>query len=391
MMDINPTQLLSKPELTYVYVLKISIFLLFFFLFIIFRKADLNNSENVKRNIETILRNETSVSNSYSMSKSLVDLETIGIFNCAKLIEISNKNRIYYDSIGNQNCMNFISLLKRKEKLILTGLNGISYELEYYASTNLFFRLFELLVYIILTTSYLFLPNIFIQIITNNSMKIKALEIEKKNLLDLSQQISHDVASPLSAIQLVVGLLKNIDPEIKEVLLKSVKRTQKIFDELKQSNSIISTVNISLCLSEIINEKKIQWKDTCEIVIEDKFLQNPLVIAEETKLKRIISNILNNSCEAFDKKSKNKILISIVNHNDKTMLNISDNGKGIPAHILEKIGIKGFSYGKENYNTAGSGLGLFQAIETLKSWGGDIKISSIQNQGTLISIEFKIS
>ena len=73
------------------------------------------------------------------------------------------------------------------------------------------------------------------------------------------------------------------------------------------------------------------------------------------------------------------------------MPNISDNGKGIPVHILEKIGIKGFSYGKENISTAGSGIGLHYAIETLKYWGGDLKISSIQNQGTQISLEFKVT
>lgn len=387
----KPTQFLSKSEVKYIYILKISIFSLFLFLFLIFRKTDQNNTENVKRNIETILRHETSVSNSYSMSKSLVDLETIGIFSCAKLIETSNEDRIYYDSFGKHNCTNSLNTIIQNEKIVLTGLNGISYKLEYYTSPNLIFRLFEALLYIILASSYLILPNIFIKIINNNSIKIKTLEIEKKFLLDHSQQITHDIASPLSAIQLIVGLLKNVDPEIKEVLIKSVKRTQKLFDELKQSKSSVSAVNLSLCLNEIISEKKVLWKNSCEIIIEDNFLQNPIVIAEETKLKRIISNLLNNSFEARNTENDGKILIRILNKNDTTLLNISDNGKGIPVHILEKIGIKGFSYGKENISTAGSGIGLHYAIETLKDWGGDLKISSIHNQGTQISLEFKVT
>ena len=385
------TQFLSKSELKYIYILKLSIFSLFLFLFIIFRKADQNNIENVKKNIETILRHETSVSNSYSISKSLVDLETIGLFDCAKLIETSNNNRIYYDSFNKHNCAFFFNLIKQNEKLVLTGLNGISYELEYYTSPNLIFRLFETLLYIILASSYLLLPNIFIKIINNNSIKIKTLEIEKNFLLDHSQQITHDIASPLSAIQLIVGLLKNVDPEIKEVLIKSVKRTQKIFDELKQSKSPVAAVNISQCLNEIIKEKKILWDNSCEITIEDNFLQNPIVIAEETKLKRIISNLLNNSFEARNLNNDSKISIRILNKNDKTLLTISDNGKGIPVHILNNIGIKGFSYGKENLSTAGSGLGLHNAIEHIKDWGGDLQISSIQNHGTQISLEFKVS
>jgi|GEM_PF-3009110 len=389
-MTINKTvHNLSNAESTYIRIIKVSVIALCVFVFILFRKTDQRATESINKNIATILRNEISVSNSYAISKSLVDFETIDLFNCAKLIEVSNAGRVYYDSLSAQNCGEVLRLIKSNEKIILTGLNGNKYELEYYASPNIFALLFEVLLYIVLIVSYILLPGFFRKIINKNYIKLQALEIEKTMLLNQAKQISHDVASPLSAIKMVIGLLKNIDPEVKEILTNSVKRTQMIFDDLKNSKIDLAPVNIQACVKEIISEKKILWHGSCEISLDDTGLKNPHISAQETELKRIISNILNNSYEAFGDIENKKIAIRLENQNEMLQLLISDNGAGIPAHILEKIGTRGFSHGKEKHATAGSGLGTHHAIETITSWGGTFKIASQLGSGTQVFIEYK--
>lgn len=382
-------EIFAKLEMAYVSLIKISIIVLCVFIFILFRKIELNEGSNLKKNIETILRSETFVANSYALSKTLVDLETVGLVNCSKLSEINNNGRVFYDSLNNKKCLNFFNLVKKSEKIEMRSSSGITFELEYYLNRNVFAILFEGILYIIFSVLYFILPNIFNKIVLKNDIKLRALEIEKNILLDQTKQVSHDVASPLSAIKLVVGLLKNIDPEIKDILINSINRTQMIFDDLKKARDFTSSVNANICVREIAKEKKLIWGDDCAIYFDDLNLKNSIVKANELEFKRIISNILNNSFESFCGVAGKKIDIHFVNKEGYLFIMIKDDGCGIPSDIIEKIGIKGFSFGKNNLGDSGSGLGLYHAMSSVKNWGGEIKIASNLNEGTEITIKLK--
>jgi signal transduction histidine kinase len=71
---------------------------------------------------------------------------------------------------------------------------------------------------------------------------------------------------------------------------------------------------------------------------------------------------------------------------NKILLSIRDNGKGIPPEVLSKIGTQGLSYAK-----TGTGLGLSHAIETIRKHKGDLKIESTLGQGTTVTLELPLS
>mgnify|MGYP001585236637 CR=1 FL=1 len=64
-----------------------------------------------------------------------------------------------------------------------------------------------------------------------------------------------------------------------------------------------------------------------------------------------------------------------------------DNGQGIPKNILEKLGEKGVSHGKEG-STSGSGLGIYHAKKAIESFKGKFEILSREGLGTTITITF---
>ncbi|HRK02544.1 MAG TPA: ATP-binding protein [Oligoflexia bacterium] len=72
--------------------------------------------------------------------------------------------------------------------------------------------------------------------------------------------------------------------------------------------------------------------------------------ANEKELARIISNILNNAKEA----DATEVRISVKQSRDVVEVVISDNGRGIPAEVLAKLGSKGATFGK----SGGTGLGF---------------------------------
>ncbi|MBC7458514.1 MAG: HAMP domain-containing histidine kinase, partial [Bdellovibrionaceae bacterium] len=332
--------------------------ILIFFLttFYIFRSIGISENKKVSNNISAVLRNELSVSNSYALSKVLVDLENLGVFRCARLTEQSDSQRVFYDTVLGKRCNSFVANNLLSHVSYLKGLNGVSYNLYYISDLNGYALALEVIVYLGLLGLWFILPNLYASIIAKEKIKNAALEYEKEFISDLTKQVSHDVASPLSAIRIMTSLLHNVDPEIKEILNKSISRTQEIFDELKlNSDRTFDKVDVLDCIFEISREKKIVWPGFAEIeTVYDQPV--PLVNASKVQLKKIFSNLLNNSFEALEDERTGSIRIEVNSVNDDYVtVTIIDNGRGIPSSILQNIGTKNFSFGKENSSNSGRG------------------------------------
>ncbi len=179
------------------------------------------------------------------------------------------------------------------------------------------------------------------------------------------------------------------NPTVKDVLIKSVDRTQKIFDELKQKRENQNDIPIARCLADIVAEKNITWGNSCHFQLNFQQLGDLKVVGNESDFKRIVSNLLNNSYESFNEGRPGVIEISLDVREGKAILLLRDNGKGMSADTLKKLGTRGYSVGKENHSTSGSGIGVHHAMSSIISWGGELNYSSVINEGT--SAEMRLS
>lgn len=233
--------------------------------------------------------------------------------------------------------------------------------------------------------------------------KMKVIELnvqlEKEKILStISAQVSHDIRSPLSALTMISSSLVDIPEEKRLIIRNATQRINDIANQLllkakKSSNQNKETSGVTLellpsIIDVIISEKRTQFRDRLGVEI-DADLRNSygaFVNVNSTELKRVISNIINNSVEAFDH-NKGKIQVTIVTQENNVILTIEDNGKGIPEHILQKIGTYGFSFGKSSPESgSGSGVGLHHAKKTIDTFGGNFEIKSTPGIGTKISI-----
>jgi hypothetical protein len=94
----------------------------------------------------------------------------------------------------------------------------------------------------------------------------------------------------------------------------------------------------------------------------------------------VLSNIIDNAVEASGENGRIRICLQPSSEN--FILSIEDNGKGIPPDILPQLMQKGATFGKPN----GSGLGLYHAFQTLKSWDGTLSIDSKVGRGTVVHL-----
>lgn len=220
---------------------------------------------------------------------------------------------------------------------------------------------------------------------------------ETKNavaLAKLSSQVAHDIRSPLAALEMFTGNVDGLKEEYR-VLLRSASRrigdiantlleTYKDPTILEKREAKISKELLPSLIDLIITEKRQQFRDHEHLIIDvnfDELSYGAFAEVDSVELKRVISNLINNAVEAIETNVGN-VYVSVESREQSVHIKIRDNGKGIPQNVLPKLFSQGASFGK----TQGSGLGLFHAQKTLRSWGGNIDINSTDNIGTTVTI-----
>ena len=99
-------------------------------------------------------------------------------------------------------------------------------------------------------------------------------------------------------------------------------------------------------------------------------------------LTRVLSNLINNSVEA---RRGDKVNIT-VEIDDDYRISVIDDGVGIPAEMLAKLGTQVITFGKEGLPESGSGMGLYGSHKLLEPYGGIMRIFPVEGGGTKIRI-----
>jgi signal transduction histidine kinase len=228
-------------------------------------------------------------------------------------------------------------------------------------------------------------------------------ELRIKNaLLKVASQVAHDIRSPLTGLNMILG--SDIElPEEKRILLRAVsqrindianqlliKSKEEFPNEIKQQilgEESTSSELLGPLLEMVVAEKKAEWKDKIHVTFELNREGDFGVSSEITpsELKRVLSNLLNNSLEALPEE-KGRILVEIKSYSNKNVISIRDNGVGIPPSVLRNLGEESVSFSK-GAGISGNGLGIPHAKKTVESLGGQLKIDSREGLGTEVLIE----
>jgi putative PEP-CTERM system histidine kinase len=113
---------------------------------------------------------------------------------------------------------------------------------------------------------------------------------------------------------------------------------------------------------------------------------NPIIKVNQKRFFSAMENIVQNAVESCDKNGEVKVeLQSIVNQ--KLMIHISDNGKGMTQDfILERL----FRPFDSTKGVSGMGMGVYQSREFLRSIDGELSVRSEVNVGTQFTIEIPV-
>lgn len=235
------------------------------------------------------------------------------------------------------------------------------------------------------------LEGIIRDITARKNMEQIVSKLDKLNMVgQMAASVAHEIRNPLTSVRGYLQLLQRNQKQTADI-----ERFNLMISELDRTNTIISEYlmlaqdkvpNLKRnCLNHLINllyplmqANAISYNMSIKLALQEV----PLICFDENEIRQLLLNLVKNGLEAMSK--GDELIISTCLKNDKVILSVSDQGSGIPPHILENLGTP-FLTSK----ASGTGLGLSVCYRIANRHNADIRVET-SDKGTTFFIEFKL-
>jgi PAS domain S-box-containing protein len=227
------------------------------------------------------------------------------------------------------------------------------------------------------------------------------IQSEKLSALgELTAGVAHELKQPLNGIKIISqSLLKDIErgqfeeEELGEDLqdvVNQVNKMAEIIDHMRiftrsSEGTVHETIDVNSIVEGAFKFLGQQLKNHNIEVGEDLGSDLPKVDGDPNRLEQVFLNLISNARNAIKGGGKEKMRINIRTYTDNTnggssvVIEVKDNGSGVPEHIREKIFQPFFT---TNAPGNGTGLGLSVSSKIIEEHRGRIELDSTVGEGT---------
>lgn len=232
----------------------------------------------------------------------------------------------------------------------------------------------------------------------NLSNSLQLVTEQNKRLLNFSYIVSHNLRSHTSNIESIISLIESAESEEeRNEMMQLLKSVSNSLDEtMKHLNEVVNiNTNINLVIKPL---NLINYIDKAKEVLSEQILSNKVTLTtnipedatinyNSAYLESILYNLISNAIRYRHPQRKPIISINLYQQNDKTIIEVSDNGIGIDL-VRNADKIFGM-YKTFSSNSDARGIGLFITKNQVDAMGGSITVDSIPNKGTTFKIYVK--
>ena len=232
----------------------------------------------------------------------------------------------------------------------------------------------------------------------NLSNSLQLVTEQNKRLLNFSYIVSHNLRSHTSNIESIISLIESAESEEeRNEMMQLLKSVSNSLDEtMKHLNEVVNiNTNINLVTKPL---NLIKYIDKAKEVLSEQILSNKVTLTtnipedatinyNSAYLESILYNLVSNAIRYRHPQRKPIISINLYQQNDKTIIEVSDNGIGIDL-VRNADKIFGM-YKTFSSNSDARGIGLFITKNQVDAMGGSITVDSIPNEGTTFKIYVK--
>lgn len=236
-----------------------------------------------------------------------------------------------------------------------------------------------------LKTEKLYLLQLFVlnaaKAIHNAELREKLLQKEKLSAVGKAvSMMMHDLRSPIKNIKVLTDMMRADTPDnewldmIDQCGVQASEIFEDFLDFIKETPVRKMPVDVSKMIHDGIRQTEERNRENVRMNVD---IAGTLVVAgDESKLKRVIMNLVNNSIDALTGQKvpdpKIDITASGCTKGDQITIVVRDNGPGIPAEIVKTLFDPFVTRKKSN----GTGLGLAIVKQYISAHGGSIKVEN---------------
>jgi signal transduction histidine kinase len=227
---------------------------------------------------------------------------------------------------------------------------------------------------------------------------IKPSQLAWDKQLTFIANASHELRAPLTLIHagVEISLRKAENPEQRELLadvLSDTNYMNKLIEDLLLLSRLdsgalkldLQPVNLAAFAPELLRQVE-RFAQTRSVLITQAV--SPIQIsADPVRLKQILLIILDNAVR--NSSSGGTVAFKVSSSAAKGLIEIEDNGPGIPAELLDKVFERFFKVDDQSsMDYHGSGLGLSIAKGLVEAQNGSVAIVSTVGIGTKVTLSF---
>ena len=228
-------------------------------------------------------------------------------------------------------------------------------------------------------------------------------EENRKNLI---ANISHDLKTPITSVQGYIEAIQDgvvNSPEKVEKYLQTIHQNVVYMDKLIDDLFVFSkldlqklefkfeTVRVQAFMRDLMEEFKFELEERqIDFSYRDEIEDDCWLKIDRKRLHQVFQNIIGNAVK-YGANPDFKIDVRVGRQEDVLVIEIADNGPGIPGDKLPYIFNR--FYRIDNQRTKdlmSTGLGLAIAKELVQAHGGSIEVASVEREGTCFFLKFPV-
>jgi nitrogen fixation/metabolism regulation signal transduction histidine kinase len=214
----------------------------------------------------------------------------------------------------------------------------------------------------------------------------------------MARQVAHEIKNPLTPMKLSIQYLQkainNNQSNVKEL-------TSNVANTLVEQIDHLSKIAADFARFANIGNRNLEYFDLHQVIesLKDLYSSNPRVAlvwnkaksdimmkADRTHMNRLFTNLLTNAIESCVNSDGCRIEINETLKKSSILVQIKDNGEGIPEEMQPKIFTPNFTT-----KSSGTGLGLAMCKSIVEQAGGKIWFETSEGQGTSFFVQLPVT
>lgn len=209
---------------------------------------------------------------------------------------------------------------------------------------------------------------------------------------------SHELRSPLSAIQMRLQVLKRKYPDLAQDLVSiqnDVSRGTQVLEnllllarlDLTNTTQLPKTeIDLQLVVLDVIQAMQ-PFAIEKNIQIQTQLSPHLSIFANEKLIFSCIRNLIDNAIRYAGQNGH--VFIDLQQKHQKLMMTIEDDGQGVTEEVLQRLGER--FYRALGTKTQGSGLGLSICQKIMELHAGEIHFSQSAHGGLKVELQFPLN